>query len=91
MSLKPVSSAGEENCLTITVRLVWELSQLGLATLCGGGETLLGEEGRLDGVGGLRNREKAVGEVLHPDEGRWDVCSQRLRSKLFPQGIILLL
>ncbi|EIE82579.1 hypothetical protein RO3G_07284 [Rhizopus delemar RA 99-880] len=33
MSLKPVSSAGEENSLTIAVRIGWELLRLGLAIL----------------------------------------------------------
>jgi hypothetical protein len=50
-SLKPVSSAGEENCLAIVVRLGWELSRLGLAILGRGVKALLGDGGRLDGVG----------------------------------------
>ena len=45
MSLKPVGSAGEENCLAIAVRLGWELSCLGLAILGRGVEALLGERG----------------------------------------------
>ena len=43
MGLKPVGSAGEENCLAIAVSLGWELSRLGLVTLGGGGEMLLGD------------------------------------------------
>lgn len=37
MSLRPVSSAGEENCLAMAVMLGWEVLHLGLTTL--------GEEG----------------------------------------------
>jgi hypothetical protein len=37
MSLKPVGSAVEENCLAIAVSLGWEVSYSGLATLGEGG------------------------------------------------------
>lgn len=67
MSLKLVGLAGEENCLAIVVRLSWESSRLGLAGLGGGGEALLGDERRLDGVGWLRGREERVGDVVCPD------------------------
>ena len=52
MSLEPVGSIGEENCLAIAVRLGWKLSLLGLATLDEGGGTLLGDDECLDGIGG---------------------------------------
>ena len=67
MILKPVDSAGEENCLAIAVRLGWELSRLDLAILGRGVEALLGDGGRLDGVGRLRRREETVGDVVRPD------------------------
>ena len=51
MSLKPVSSTDEENCLAVVVRLGWELSRLGLAILGRGVKALLGDGGCLDGVG----------------------------------------
>jgi hypothetical protein len=49
VSLKPVDSAGEENCLAIAVRLDWELSRLDLETLGGGVEALLGDGGAKTG------------------------------------------
>jgi hypothetical protein len=63
MSLKPVGSAGEENCLTIAVRLGCEVSRLALAALGG-------EERLLDGARG----EETVGDVVCPyGEGRMSV------------------
>ena len=49
MSLNPVDSAGEENCMAIAVRLDWKLSRLGLETLGGGVEALLGNGGAKTG------------------------------------------
>jgi hypothetical protein len=67
LSLKLVDSAGEENCPAIAVMLSWELSRLGLATLDGGGEVLLGDEGRLNGMAGLRGRKEMIDDVVRPD------------------------
>ena len=67
MSLKPVGSAGEENCLAIAVRLGCEVSRLALAALGG-------EERLLDGARGLREKEETVGDVVCPyGEGRISV------------------
>lgn len=41
MSLNPIGSPGEENCLAIAVRLGWEIACLGLAILRRGAEALL--------------------------------------------------
>jgi hypothetical protein len=74
MSLKSVGSAGEENCLVIAVRLGCELAHLGLAILRRGMEVLLGDGGRLGGVGGLREREETDGDVMRLDgESRMSV------------------
>jgi hypothetical protein len=68
MSLKPVGSAGEENCQAIAVRLGWELSRLGLATLGGGGRRCYAKRRRvLDRMRRLRGRKKTVGDVVLPD------------------------
>ena len=88
MSLKPVGSADEENCLAIAVRLGWELSRLDLAILGRGVEALLDDGGRLDGVGRLRGREETVGDVVRPDgEGGMSVIdgfgASYFRKKVF--------
>ena len=67
LNLKLVDSAGEENYLAIAVMLSWELSRLGLATLGGGEEVLLVDEGRLNGMAGLRRRKEMIGDVVRPD------------------------
>ncbi|EIE87791.1 hypothetical protein RO3G_12502 [Rhizopus delemar RA 99-880] len=67
MSLRPVGLAGEENCLAIAVRLDWELSHSGLATLGGEVEALLGDEEHLDGMEGLQGGNETVGDMVRSD------------------------